>query len=87
MVIYKLILKAYKKADKVFFYNFFFLYIKILTRYYKKTKKNFQKRLVKDTEIFLKKKNKRSVNMVINDIKNLQKIKNKGQLIIQIIIL
>ena len=43
----------------------------MLTRYYKKTKKNFQKRLVKDTEIFLKKKNKRSVNMVVNDIKNL----------------
>ena len=33
----KLIFKAYKiKNDKVFFYNFFSLYIKMLARYYKK---------------------------------------------------
>ena len=39
----------------------------MLTRYYrKKTKKDFQQKLVKGTKFFLKKKKKRSVNMVVN---------------------
>ena len=36
--------------------------------------------LVRDIEIFLKKKKERSVNMVVNDIKMFQRNKNKGQL-------
>ena len=36
--------------------------------------------LMSDTEISLKKKKKRSYNMVVNDIKNYQRMKNKGQL-------
>ena len=41
----------------------------MLTRYYKKkTNKSFQKRLVKGTKNFLKKKKKKSINMVMNDI-------------------
>ena len=45
--------------------------------YQKKTKKSFQKRLVKGIKIFLKKKKKRSVNMVVNDIKFFSRMKNK----------
>ena len=41
----------------------------MLPRFYKKKKKDFQIRLVKGTKIFLKKKKKRSTNMVVNDIK------------------
>ena len=36
--------KAYKKTDKILFYNFFFLYIKMFTKYYqKKQRKAFKK--------------------------------------------
>ena len=61
--------KAYKKTDKILFYNFFFSIYKNVHKISKKTKKGFQKRLVKATKIFLRKKKKRSVNMVVNDIK------------------
>ena len=62
--------KAYKKTDKILFYNFFLsIYKNVHKILSKKTKKGFQKRLVKATKIFLKKKKKRSVNMVVNDIK------------------
>ena len=37
-------------------------------RYYKKTKKKFRKRVVKDITVLLKKKNTKSKNMVANDI-------------------
>ena len=37
--------------------------------YYKKTKKSFQKKLLKDIKIFLKKKKTESVNMLVNDKK------------------
>ena len=39
--------------------------IKILS---KKTKKNFQKSLVKGTEIFLKNNKTKSANMLVNDV-------------------
>ena len=39
--------------------------------------------LARDLEIFLKKKKKISVNMVVNDINFFQRKKNKGQLSIQ----
>ena len=41
----------------------------MLTGHYKKkTKKSFQKRLVKGTKIFLKKKKRKSTNMLVSDI-------------------
>ena len=57
----------------------------MLTGYYQKNNKRFQKRLVKGTKFFLKKKKR--VNMVVNDIEILQKTKNKGKLNIENIIL
>ena len=65
----KLIFKAYKKnLVKYFFYNFFPIYKNVNRILSKKQRKAFQKD-VKGTKIFLKKKKKGSVNMVINDIK------------------
>ena len=41
----------------------------MLTGHYQnKTKKSFQKRLVKGTKIFLKKKKRKSTNMLVSDI-------------------
>ena len=41
----------------------FFVYIKIVNKYHKKTKKSFKKKRVKDIKIFLKKtKNKVSIS-------------------------
>ena len=39
----KLLFKAYKKSDKIFFDNFFFLYIKMVKNYYKKHKERLHK--------------------------------------------
>ena len=88
------LIKVYEtiKSNPVFFY-YFFLYIKVLTGYYKKkTKKSFKKRLVKGIKIFQKKKKKgkygcglhrnlserKSFIMVVNDIEILQKVKKKN---------
>ena len=62
------------QTGKIYFY-ISFLYIKELTRYYqKKTKKGFQKRLVKGTKIFLKKKKKtKSVKMLMSYIEEIEK--------------
>ena len=50
----------------------------MLTGYYKKkTKKGFQKRLVKGTKIFLKKKKTKNTNMVMSDIEIFLKKKRK----------
>ena len=40
----------------------------MLTEYYQKTKKSFEKRLVKGTKISLKKEKTKSVNMLVSDI-------------------
>ena len=40
----------------------------MLAGYYKKTRNSFQKRLVKGTKIFLKKKKTKSTNMLVSDI-------------------
>ena len=58
----------------------------MLAEHYQKTKKSFQKRLVKGTKIFQKKKKKRRVNMIVNNIKKFQRLKSKGWLSISIII-
>ena len=46
-------------------------------KYYQENKDRLQKKLVKDIKIFLKKKKKKSYNMVMNVNKISQKIKTK----------
>ena len=66
--------------------NFFiiFSYIKIpedsSDKYYQNNKEILQKNLMKYIEVFLKKKKKKSYNMVVNNSKVYQKTKNKGLL-------
>ena len=50
-----------------------------LAKYYQ----NIKERLVKDIKVFLKKKKKKSNNMVVNDTKIYQKMKNKSLLSIE----
>ena len=61
---------------------FFFTYIKMSknssAKYYQDNKERLQKKLVKDIKVFLKKKKKKSDNMVLKDTKNSQKMKNKN---------
>ena len=64
----KLVFKAYIKKLVKYFFWFYFLYIKILTAYFKKTKKIFEKKLVKGTKIFLKKKKTKSSNILLSHI-------------------
>ena len=45
-----------------------------LAKYYRENKERLQKKLVKDIKIFLKKKKKKSDNMVVNVTKISQKI-------------
>ena len=63
------------------FIYFFFMCIKmsktLSAKYYQENKDRLQKKLVKDIKIFLKKKKKKSYNMVMNVKKISQKIKNK----------
>ena len=46
-------------------------------KYYQENKERIQKKLMKDTKIFLKKKRKKSDNMVVNVTKISQKVKSK----------
>ena len=46
-------------------------------RYYTKAMKKFKENFKKDIEIFLKKKKSKSENMVVNNIRISQKMKNK----------
>ena len=60
------------------------MYIKksknLSAKYYQGNKKRLQKNFVKDIKISLKKKNKKSNNMVVNITKIFQKLKNKSLL-------
>ena len=60
------------------------MYIKksknLSVKYYQGNKKRLQKNFVKDIKISLKKKNKKSNNMVVNITKIFQKLKNKSLL-------
>ena len=47
-------------------------------KYYQENKERLQKMLVKDIRVFLKKRKKKRDNMVVNDTKICQKMKNKG---------
>ena len=51
----KLVFKAYKKTDKIIFYNFVFLYIIFITGYYQKNKERLSKKARERYEIFLRK--------------------------------
>ena len=44
---------------------------------------DYEKKLVKNIEVFLKKRNKKSDNIVVNDTKISQKMKNKSLLSIE----
>ena len=52
-------------------------------KYYQNNKERLQKKLVKDFKVFLKKKKKKSNDMVVNDTKIYQKIKNKSWMSIE----
>ena len=52
-------------------------------KYYQENKERLQKKLAKDIKIFLKKKKKKSGNMVVNVTKISQMMKNKSLLSIE----
>ena len=56
---------------------------RLSAKYYQENKERLQKNLVKDIKMFLKKKKKKSGNMVVNVTKISQKMKNKSLLSIQ----
>ena len=57
------------------------MYVKIsknlLAKYYQENKERIQKLLAKDIKIFLKKKKKKSDNMIVNVTKGSQKMKKQ----------
>ena len=63
----ELVVTMYKKLIQHFFI-ILFLYIKLLTGYYRKNKERLQKRLVKGIKFFQKKKKVTSENMAVNNI-------------------
>ena len=52
-------------------------------KYYQNKKERLQKKLVKDIKVFIKKKKKKSDNMVLSDTKIYQNMKNECLLIIE----
>ena len=71
----------------IHFFIIFFIYIKmsknLSAKYYQENKERLQKKLVKDIKIFLKKRKKKSDNMLMNVTKIFQKMKNKSLLSIE----
>ena len=69
----------YKKKLINFFYNFSLLYIKtpksLSAKCYQENKERIQKKLVKDIKIFVKKKKKKSNDMVMNVTKISRRVK------------
>ena len=55
----------------------YYLYIKMLIGHYQKTKKGFQKRLMKGTKNFLKKNKTKSANVFVSDVEFFLKKKKK----------
>ena len=68
--------KVYFLKHNLIFHNFF-VYIKVVNKHYQKHKKDCEKKHAKGTNIFLKKKNTKSANMLEKDIKILQKKEKK----------
>ena len=52
----------------------------MVNKCYQKTQKSFKKKDVKGTKIFLKKKNKQSVSIIVIDLRKGLKKKNKRKL-------
>ena len=52
-------------------------------KFYQNNEERLQKKLVTDIKVFLRKKKKKSNNMVLNDTKLYQKMKNKSLLSIE----
>ena len=52
-------------------------------KHYQNNKERLEKKIVKDIKAFLKKKKRKSNNMVMNDTKIYQKMKNKSLLSIE----
>ena len=73
----KLIFKACKNKH-VFFIYFFSIYANVNRVLSKKTKKSFQKRLVKGTKIFLNMKKTKSANMYVRNIEIFLKMTKKS---------
>ena len=84
----KLIFRSINKTNKTFLYKFFsYIYVNVDTILSKnqkendnkknKTKKGFEKRLMKGIKIFLRKKKSKSENMVVNNIEIFLKQKKK----------
>ena len=48
------------------------------TKYYQDNKEKLQKKIEKDIKVFLKSKKKKGGNLVVNDTKISQKMKNKS---------
>ena len=69
------------------YFIIFSTYIKmskdLSAKYYQNNKERIQKKLVQDEKVFLKKGKKKSDNMVVNDTKIYQKMKNKSFLSIE----
>ena len=72
-------MQIYKKKLINFFYNFSLLYIKtpksLSAKCYQENKERIQKKLVKDIKIFVKKKKKKSNDMVMNVTKISRRVK------------
>ena len=54
---------------------------KLSAKYYQENKERLQKKLVKDTKIFLKKKNKKSGNMVSQKLKKQRLVEYRKNII------
>ena len=54
---------------------------KLSAKYYQENKERLQKKLVKDTKIFLKKKNKKSDNMVSQKLKKQRLVEYRKNII------
>ena len=73
---------SYTNRYKTDFHHVYITYIKISknssAKYYQNNKERLQKKYVKDIKVFLTKKKKKINNMVMNDTKVYEKMKNKS---------
>ena len=82
----KLTCNTFMSFNNLFTFFFFFACIKMSkdsSAKYQNNKEILQKNLVKDIKVFLKKKKKTNGNMVVNDTKIYQMMKNKSLLSVE----
>ena len=72
----KLIFKAYKKTDKIFF-KMFFLYIKMSNNYYQKSKERLPKKARERYQNLSEKEKSKSANLLMSGIEVFLKKKKK----------